>query len=445
MRKSFHRLTATTLAVCTVILCLDSAAAATDSPASTRKIPTNAQNEGQLPLDDLRTFSKVLEQIRATYVEEVDDKTLLENAIRGMLGELDPHSAYLDEKDFRDLQSTTSGEFGGLGIEVGMEDGLVKVISPIDDTPASRAGIKAGDIIIKLGDKSVQGMSLDEAVSIMRGKSGDALTLTILRQNIEQPIEHTLIRDAIKVRSVKQKMLEPGYAYVRIAQFQINTAKDLEKAISAMEKQETLQGLVLDLRNNPGGLLQSAVEVSDAFLNTGVIVSTKGRAANSNLRYSAESGDILNGAPMVVLINDGSASAAEIVAGALQDNHRAILLGTNSFGKGSVQTVIPISEAKAIKLTTALYYTPSGRSIQAEGIKPDIVDERATVTSLQPGLHTTESDLDKHLDNGNSKKSAAKDSNKEKAAAEDNSWKQDDNQLRDALNVLKAMRLSKRN
>jgi carboxyl-terminal processing protease len=236
MRKSFHRLRATTLAVCTVILCLGSAAAATDPSASTRKIPTDAQNEGQLPLDDLRTFSKVLEQIRATYVEEVDDKTLLENAIRGMLGELDPHSAYLDEKDFRDLQSTTSGEFGGLGIEVGMEDGLVKVISPIDDTPASRAGIKAGDIIIKLGDKSVQGMSLDEAVGIMRGKSGDALTLTILRQNIEQPIELTLIRDAIKVRSVKQKMLEPGYAYVRIAQFQMNTAKDLEKAISTMKK-----------------------------------------------------------------------------------------------------------------------------------------------------------------------------------------------------------------
>jgi carboxyl-terminal processing protease len=439
MKQSLRRLSVTAVTACAMAICIG----ATAKPAATQ---TEGQLsvEGQLPLDDLRTFSRVLEQIKATYVEEVDDKTLLENAIRGMLSELDPHSDYLDEKDFSDLQTMTSGEFGGLGIEVSMEDGFVKVITPIDDTPASRAGIQAGDIIIKLGDKSIQGMSLDEAVGIMRGKSGEALKLTILRENVEQPIELKLVRDAIKVRSVKQKTLEPGYGYVRIAQFQTNTADELHKAINALKKEKNTQGLVLDLRNNPGGLLQSAVEVSDAFLNKGLIVYTKGRAANSNMRYSAEAGDLLNGAPMVVLVNDGSASAAEIVAGALQDNQRAILLGTNTFGKGSVQTVVPISETKAIKLTTALYYTPSGRSIQAEGIKPDIIDERATITSMQPALRAAESDLNKHLDNGNAsdKKAKGKKNNSGDNTKPDEEWK-NDNQLHDALNVLKAMRLTK--
>ena len=438
MKQSLRRLSVTAVTACVMALCLNSAWCATAKPA------TPPPTEGQLPLDDLRTFSRVLEQIKATYVEDVDDKTLLENAIRGMLSELDPHSAYLDEKDFGDLQSMTSGEFGGLGIEVSMEDGFVKVVTPIDDTPASRAGIQAGDIIIKLGDKSVQGMSLDEAVGMMRGKSGEALKLTILRKNVEQPIELKLVRDAIKVRSVKQKILEPGYGYVRIAQFQTNTADDLHKAIDALTKEKNTQGLVLDLRNNPGGLLESAVEVSDTFLNKGLIVYTKGRAANSNLRYNAEAGDMLNGAPIVILVNDGTASAAEIVAGALQDNHRAIILGTNSFGKGSVQTVIPITETKAIKLTTALYYTPNGRSIQAEGIKPDIVDERATVTSMQPALRAAESDLNKHLDNGNTpdKKKKGKKADDSDNPKPDEDWK-NDNQLHDALNVLKAMRLSK--
>ncbi len=437
MKQSLRRLSVTVVTACAMALCLNSAWCATAKPATP---PT----EGQLPLDDLRTFSRVLEQIKATYVEKVDDKTLLENAIRGMLSELDPHSAYLDEKDFSDLQSMTSGEFGGLGIEVSMEDGFVKVVTPIDDTPASRAGVQAGDIIIKLGDKSVQGMSLDEAVGMMRGKSGEALKLTILRKNVEQPIELKLVRDAIKVRSVKQKVLEPGYGYVRLAQFQTNTADELQKAIDALKKENATQGLVLDLRNNPGGLLESAVEVSDTFLNKGLIVYTKGRAANSNLRYNAEAGDMLNGAPIVILVNDGTASAAEIVAGALQDNHRAIILGTNSFGKGSVQTVIPITETKAIKLTTALYYTPSGRSIQAEGIKPDIADERATVTSMQPALRAAESDLNKHLDNGNApdKKAKGKKSDTVGDSKQDDEWK-NDNQLHDALNVLKAMRLSK--
>ena len=438
MKQPLRRLSVTALTACAMALCLNSAWCATAKPA------TPPPTAGQLPLDDLRTFSRVLEQIKATYVEDVDDKTLLENAIRGMLIDLDPHSAYVDEKDFSDLQSMTSGEFGGLGIEVSMEDGFVKVVTPIDDTPASRAGVQAGDIIIKLGDKSVQGMSLDEAVGMMRGKSGEALKLTILRKNVEQPIELKLVRDAIKVRSVKQKTLEPGYGYVRIAQFQTNTADELQKAIDALKKENATQGLVLDLRNNPGGLLESAVEVSDNFLNKGLIVYTKGRAANSNLRYNAEAGDILNGAPIVILVNDGTASAAEIVAGALQDNHRAIILGTNSFGKGSVQSVIPITETKAIKLTTALYYTPSGRSIQAEGIKPDIVDERTTVTSMQPAMRAAESDLNKHLDNGNApdKKAKGKKNDDGDNAKPDEDWK-NDNQLHDALNVLKAMRLSK--
>jgi carboxyl-terminal processing protease len=439
-----------------LFLCLGGAVvSASAAPAATKNPAPAPPAEGQLPLEDLRTFARVLEQIRASYVEEVDDKTLLENAIRGMLGELDPHSAYLDEKDFTDLQNMATGEFGGIGIEVGMEDGLVTVVSPIDDTPASRAGIEAGDVIIKLGDKSVQGMSLDEAVGIMRGKVGESLDFTIVRKSVEKPIELTIVRDVIKVYSVRQKMLEPGYAYVRIAQFQMNTGEELKKAIESLKKEAPLQGVVLDLRNNPGGVLQSAVEVSDAFLGQGVIVYTKGRMAESNVSYSAKPGDMLDGAPMVVLVNDGSASASEIVAGALQDQHRAVILGTDSFGKGSVQTVIPISDTKAIKLTTALYYTPGGRSIQAQGIKPDIVVEHAQITSVQePDLRAAEANLDKHLDNGNKAEGKA---GKEKAVIQkdakadrnklleaEKNLQKNDNQLHDALNMLKAMQLSRR-
>jgi carboxyl-terminal processing protease len=467
MRQSLLRLALVSQVCCSVLLFSDATVAAAPAKTSATVAPA-AQEEGQLPLDDLRTFVRVMEQIRTAYVEKVDDKTLLENAIRGMLGELDPHSAYLDEKDFTDLQSATSGEFGGLGIEVGMEDGFVKVISPIDDTPASRAGVEAGDLIIKLGDKSVKGMSLDEAVGIMRGKSGEPLNLTILRKDVDRPIELKLVRDVIKVRSVRAKLLEPGYAYIRLAQFQMDTGAELGKAIAELQKQGVLQGLVLDLRNNPGGVLQSAVDVSDAFLNDGLIVYTKGRVAESNMRYSATQGDLLNGASIVVLINDGSASASEIVAGALQDHHRALVLGTDSFGKGSVQTVIPISETKAIKLTTALYYTPSGRSIQAEGIKPDIVVEHAKVTTLQPDLRAAEADLDKHLGNGNqinsdqvgviqekggktrkdksgSKKpaTASEQDEREKQLKIEKDLQENDNQLHDALNMLKAMRLIK--
>ncbi len=404
-----------------------------------------------LPLEDLRTFARIFEQIRQAYVEEVSDKTLLENAIRGMLGELDPHSAYLDEKDFTDLQSATSGEFGGLGIEVGMEDGFVKIISPIDDTPASRAGVEAGDLIIKLGDTAVKGLSLDEAVSMMRGKPGDPLKMTLLRKGSDKPIQLTIVRDIIKVTSVRYRQLEPGYVYVRLAQFQANTGEELNKAIKQLSQPTAIQGLVLDLRNNPGGLLGAAVDVSDVFLDEKLVVYTKGRLAEANMRYNAKIGDSLNGAPIVVLINDGSASASEIVAGALQDHRRAVILGTESFGKGSVQTVMPISETKAIKLTTALYYTPAGRSIQAEGIKPDIVVARAKLTAIDNGVLAAEADLTRHLGNGNTEdvqktdaKTKKKSSEKALPAEDKEAPLQDsDNQVHDALNVLKAMYLSK--
>lgn len=411
-----------------------------------------------LPLDDLRTFARIFDQIRAAYVEEVSDKTLLENAIRGMLSELDPHSAYLDEKDLTDLTNVTSGEFGGLGIEVGMEDGFVKVISPIDDTPASKAGIEAGDVIIKLDNTAVKGLSLDEAVNIMRGKPGEALTLTIVRKGMDQPMVIKVVRDVVKVKSVRYSALEPGYGYVRLAQFQQKSGEELQKALTALATQEPIKGLVLDLRNNPGGLLNAAVDVSDVFLDSGLVVYTKGRVPDANMRYSAKPGDALSGAPVVVLVNDGTASASEIVAGALQDHHRAVVMGTKSFGKGSVQSVIPVGETKAIKLTTALYYTPNGRSIQAEGIKPDIVVDRAQLTAMKSGLRSSEADLTRHLANGNGEDDAshaaavkadnAGKSSKKRRKQDDaeetpaTPLQDTDNQIHDALNVLKAMRFT---
>ena len=411
-----------------------------------------------LPLDELRTFARIFDQIRAAYVEEVSDKTLLENAIRGMLGELDPHSAYLDEMDLTDLTNVTSGEFGGLGIEVGMEDGFVKVISPIDDPPASKAGVEAGDLIIKLNNTAVKGLSLDEAVNIMRGKPGEALKLTIVRKGVEQPLVITVVRDIVKVKSVRYTVLESGYLYIRLAQFQQHSGEELQKALKAVAAREPIKGLVLDLRNNPGGLLNAAVDVSDTFLDGGLVVYTKGRVSDANQRYSAQAGDALTGAPVVVLINEGSASASEIVAGALQDHRRAVVMGTRSFGKGSVQSVIPVGEDKAIKLTTALYYTPNGRSIQAEGIKPDIVVERAKLTVEKSDVKTTEADLTRHLANGNDepkKESAPSSSAKEEKKsrkvkretvdaedAPEQPLQDTDNQIHDALNVLKAMRFT---
>jgi carboxyl-terminal processing protease len=402
---------------------------------------------GALPLDELRNFTEVFARIKKDYVEEVSDKTLLENAIRGMLSGLDPHSSYLDPEHFKELQVGTSGEFGGLGIEVGMEDGFVKVISPIDDTPAQRAGVKAGDLVIRLDEKPVKGMTLHDAVKIMRGKIGTDILLTIIREGEQKPLKITITRDTIKVKSVRSKDLGDGFGYLRISQFQSRTGENLAEAIEKLKKDNggKLKGVVLDLRNNPGGVLNAAVEVSDAFLDEGLIVYTQGRIADSEMKFSATPRRLLDGAPLVVLVNGGSASASEIVAGALQDHKRAVIVGTRTFGKGSVQTILPLNEKTALKLTTARYYTPSGRSIQAEGVTPDIVLEPVKITKLESfGERVKEADLSGHLDNSasktkNDKKDAKKKDEPELPLA------QRDYQLYEALNILKGMNILRQN
>jgi len=320
-----------------------------------------------------------------------------------MLSGLDPHSAYLDKEAYDELKVGTTGQFGGLGIEVGMENGFVKVISPIDDTPAQKAGVKAGDLIIRLDDKPVKGLSLNDAVKIMRGEPGSPIVLTIVREGAEQPIKLKLVRDIIKVKSVKSRLLEPGYGYVRLSSFQAKTGESMVEAIEELKKPGKLKGLVIDLRNNPGGVLNAAVTVSDAFIDDGLIVYTDGRVEDAKMKFNASPGDLLEGSPIVVLINAGSASASEIVAGALQDHNRAIIMGEKTFGKGSVQTILPTSNGAAVKLTTARYFTPSGRSIQAEGIAPDVsiskVKLEAAVQSEFGPLK--EADLANHLENNN--------------------------------------------
>lgn len=396
-----------------------------------------------LPLQELRTFSDVYARIKNDYVEDVDDKTLIENAIRGMLAGLDPHSNYLDVDEFKDLQIGTSGEFGGLGIEVGMEDGFVKVISPIDDTPAARAGVEAGDLIIRLDDTPVKGMTLNDAVKKMRGKRGTDIILTIVREGADKPLKITITRDVIKVQSVKSKILEQGYGYLRITSFQSRTTQSLIDAVENLKKEQKgeLKGVVLDLRNNPGGVLNGAVGVSDAFLNDGLIVYTEGRIADSKLRYDASPGDVLDGAPLVVLVNGGSASASEIVSGALQDHHRGVIVGSDTFGKGSVQTILPLKEGNAVKLTTARYYTPSGRSIQAEGIKPDIVLTPLEVSQKKSNGFTPlkEADLNKHLENGGAKQQDPKKQSESKKDEETKPLAERDYELYEALNLLKGM------
>ena len=366
-----------------------------------------------LPIEELRTFAEVFNAIKQGYVEPIEDKKLITHAISGMLSNLDPHSSYLDADSFKDLQTSTQGEFGGLGIEVGMEDGLVKVISPIEDTPAYRAGVKAGDLIFKLDDKLVKGMTLTDAVKRMRGKPKTQIRLSIIRKGEPKPIEITLTREVIKVQSVKSKLVEDGYGYLRITSFQENTAASVVKHLNDLYKPGSLKGLVLDLRNDPGGLLNAAIGVSASFLPPKTLVtSTDGRVADAKHQFYVQPEDYLRGSrddfikglplealkvPMVVLINGGSASASEIVAGALQDHKRAVVMGTTSFGKGSVQTVIPLPGNTAIKLTTARYFTPSGRSIQAKGIVPDItVEESANGTSA---MRLREADLENHLEN----------------------------------------------
>jgi len=371
-----------------------------------------------LPMDELRAFADVFGAIKSGYVEPVEDKKLISGAINGMLSDLDPHSAYLDADAFRELQVGTQGEFGGLGIEVSMEDGFVKVVSPIEDTPAFRAGLKPGDLIIKIEDTPVKGMSLNDAVKRMRGKPNTSLRITIVRKSEPEPFEVTLVREVIRVQSVKSKLIEPGYAWIRVAQFQEHTGENLVKHLEGLYKQGPLKGLVLDLRNDPGGLLNGAVGISSAFLPPkALVVSTDGRTEEAKRKFVASSEDYLRGrnrdyllglpegvktVPMVVLVNAGSASASEIVAGALQDHKRAIVMGAQTFGKGSVQTILPLGNNTAIKLTTARYYTPSGRSIQAKGITPDIVVEDPLA---RPRMR--EADLVKHLENDQERAAAA--------------------------------------
>ena len=361
-------------------------------------------NTNTIPLDEIRIFTEIFSKIKSDYVENIDDKVLLKNAIHGMLQGLDPHSVYLDKEAYKELQEGTSGEFGGLGIEVGYEDGFVKVISPIDDTPAQKAGIKAGDLIIRIDGKSAKGISLMDAVKMMRGKPGSEIELTIVREGEEKPFNVSIVRDVITIINVKTKIIEPGFGYVRISNFQIHTVKDLSKSLKNLEKENNyaLRGLVLDLRNNPGGLLNAAVGVSDLFLNNGLIVYTEGKIKDSNLKFNAKPNELLKQIPIIVLVNGGSASASEIVAGALQDHKRAIIMGERTFGKGSVQTILPMNDETALKLTTARYYTPSGRSIQASCIEPDMIVRNIEFnikndSNMSTGL-IKEADLSGHLD-----------------------------------------------
>ena len=414
------------------------------SASLTGNVLANKEEARGLPLDQLRNFSDIFSRIKSDYVEDVEDEVLLEHAIRGMLSGLDPHSTYLSPDEYNELRIGTSGEFGGLGIQVGMEDGFVKVISPIDDTPAYKAGLQAGDLIIRLDEKTVKGLTLNEAVKIMRGKPGTDIELTVVREGVDKPLNFVVTRDIIKVKSVKNRMLDPGYGYIRISNFQSRTAPQLLEAINDLkeENKENLKGLVLDLRNNPGGVLNAAAEVSDLFINKGKLVYTEGRIDNSHYEYNAKPGDILDGAPVVVLINGGSASASEIVAGALQDHRRAVVMGSKSFGKGSVQTIQELRSGGAVKITTARYFTPNGRSIQGAGITPDIILEKYTVTSADEDTITSikEQDLSNHISNPTMSDEEIRQNEKDSEKSKDEKvLATEDYQLHEALLLLKGL------
>lgn len=381
----------------------------------------------------LNLFGEVMERAKNTYVEDVDDKKLIESAINGMLVSLDPHSSYLDAQSFKYMNEQTKGKFGGLGIEVTMEQGVVKVVSPIDDTPASRAGLKPGDYITNIDGENVIGMTLNDAVDKMRGKVGSKVKLTIRRIN-EKPFDVTLKREEVKIQSVKSDVKAGDVAYIRITSFSEDTDQMVEKAFKKAQKETKngIKGIVIDVRNNPGGLLDQAVNVSDLFLDQGEIVSTRSRNEEDTIRYSAKKGDIAANLPMVVLVNDGSASASEIVAGALQDHKRAIILGEKSFGKGSVQTVVPLGKYGAMRLTTARYYTPSGRSIQAKGIEPDVVVHPAKVEEIESNFGLSEAEYSNALKND-----AAEDKKDQKTEA-NNDWRKD-YQLSRAVDLVRAL------
>jgi len=430
-----------------------------------------APDSTALPLDELRTFAEVFGRIKQDYVEPVDDKKLIDDAIRGMLTGLDPHSDYMNPDEFKDLQEKTQGEFGGLGIEIGAEDGLIKVVAPYEDTPAQKAGIKSGDFIVKIDDVPVRGMNINDAVKRMRGTPGTRVTLTIARKNVETPIVVTLTRAIIRTKSVKSKLLEPGYGWIRVTQFQEHTAENLSSALASMYKTNkgNLRGLILDLRDDPGGLLNGAVGVAAAFLpKDTLVVYTDGRTADAKMHLTASLANYADrdgsnpltslpaqahSVPLVVLVNGGSASASEIVAGALQDNKRALIIGTQTFGKGSVQSILPLSNDGGIRLTTSRYFTPSGRSIQAKGITPDIVVDDGNAN--EQGFSVRESDLENHLanpngDDGSAPKAVAPqaklpaNATKPKATPnqeEDNPDPSTDYQLGQALNTLKVQQL----
>ncbi len=404
---------------------------------------TNDENQTQakLPLEELQMFAQVFGKIKSDYVEAVDDRKMLLDAINGILAGLDPHSSFLEPDAFREMRIDTEGQFGGVGIEVTLENKKLLVIAPIADTPADRAGIKAGDVIVKIDDQSVLGDSLSEAVKKMRGEIGSKITLTVVREGEDKPLDVEIIREVIQLTSVRTEDLgDPGFAYMRITSFQGGTANALENKIKEYQKHnEEIRGLILDLRNNPGGVLNSAVDVSDLFLDQGVIVKTHGRLQDSESSYQAGSPDIIEGAPIIVLVNGGSASASEIVAGALQDHKRAIVFGTQTFGKGSVQTITPIGNGSALKITTARYYTPNGRSIQETGVVPDIIAEPTEPTKVIVQNGTREIDLAGHLANPTKDNGTEKSSNGAKTKIP---LLEKDSQLRDALNLLKGIYLA---
>jgi carboxyl-terminal processing protease len=413
-----------------------------DAPAasSTSAAAIASKADDAVDLDDIRNFTRVYQIVRQAYVEKLDNKTIMKAAISGMLQNLDPHSEYLDKEGLDELDEDTTGQYGGLGIEVLQVDGTLKIVSPIDDTPASRAGIKPGDTILKVDGMIVDSQNIEEAFKKLRGDPGSKITLTILHEKSDKPIDLPLVRERIAVTSVKVRQLDPGFVYIRLSQFQEDTATDMDKKLADyIKKNGTPRGAVLDLRSNPGGLLTTAVAVADAFLDSGVIVTTKGRLQDANLNFEAHPGDLLKGAPIVILTDNGTASAAEIVSGALKDNHRALIMGRRTFGKGVVQTVLPLDQDHAVKITTARYYTPNGTSIQAEGIKPDIplADLAVNKSDTPPQLIGSEADLPNHLAN-------------EKAAGDDKSGTDDDGKLAiedyalsQALNVLKGMALNR--
>jgi carboxyl-terminal processing protease len=407
-----------------------------DKPNKPAAASAPAPAKPGVSMEDIRLFTAVFGLVKQAYVEPVDDKALMQAAVHGLLSGLDPHSEYLDQRAMDQLSEDTSGSYDGLGLEVLSAEGTLRVIAPIDDTPADRAGIKPGDIITRIDDKTITSDNANEAVNMLRGKSGSSVMLSVLHEGASVPIDLKLMRETIKVASVRVRALDPGYVYIRVAQFQEETGAELKSKLAKLRgKQEAWRGAVLDLRSNPGGLLTSAVEISDDFLDSGKIVSTRGRLKQTDLSFSATPGDVLDGAPMVVLVDNGTASAAEIVAGALKDNHRGLIMGRRTFGKGSVQTVLPLDDTHAVKLTTARYFTPSGTSIQAAGIQPDIelADLKLTVRDSPPGLITGERDLPNHL-----KGEHEKDKREDGGKKGDNF---DDYALSEALNLLKGLAL----